>query len=422
MSAGFSNLAVPVSILDTDLYKLTMQQAVLRHFPTTQATYRFTNRDKNTLFSRQCVERFRTAVSQFTDLCLTPDEKQWLQETCPYLKTNYISYLSAYRFKPEQVRITYVPVTEDGMFGNVEITASGPWVETILWEVPLMACLSESYFQSVVTDWSYTGQEASAYSKGRALLEAGCSFSDFGTRRRRSYHAHEIVVKALIQASKDIHSKGALPITSNVHFAHKYGLIPIGTIAHEWFMGVAALKGYENANSVSMALWEEVYPENSALIALTDTFSSQAFFKDFVTDPERARRWTGLRQDSGDPFAFAPQVVEVYTSLGIDPREKRLIYSDSLSVDKALLLKRQATALGLESVSFGIGTFFTNDFKTASSGGTEKSKALNIVIKLASVDGHPCVKISDDLTKNTGDKATIDHVKSVYNLPLSTNS
>lgn len=134
-----------------------------------------------------------------------------------------------------------------------------------------------------------------------------------------------------------------------------------------------------------------------------------------MTEPERVRHWTGLRQDSGDPFAFAPRVVEVYKSLGIDHREKRLVYSDSLSVDKALRLKKQATELGLDhgthplllksppahrvSVSFGIGTFFTNDFKTTSSGGTEKSKALNMVIKLASVDGHPCIKISDDLTK-----------------------
>lgn len=98
-------------------------------------------------------------VTEFTDLRLTSDEKQWLLETCPYFKPNYISYLSKYRFKPEQVRVTYVPVTEDGMFGNVEIAASGLWVETIMWEVPLMACLSESHFQSTVTDWSYAGQE-----------------------------------------------------------------------------------------------------------------------------------------------------------------------------------------------------------------------------------------------------------------------
>lgn len=134
-----------------------------------------------------------------------------------------------------------------------------------------------------------------------------------------------------------------------------------------------------------------------------------------MTDPERARRWAGLRQDSGDPFTFGPRVKEVYESLGINPRDKLIIYSDSLNVEKAVRLRKQASELGLEkglyntiscisnaynhSVSFGIGTFFTNDFNTVSSGGTKRSKALNMVIKLSSVDGHPCIKISDDLTK-----------------------
>jgi len=256
-----------------------MQQAVLHHFPTVEATYRFTNRDKTTLFSRQSIERFRTAVSQFTDLSLTPDEREWLQESCPYFTPKYLNFLSAYRFKPEQVRITFVPVSADGLFGNVEIEAFGPWVETILWEVPLMASLSESYFQAVMTDWNDEKQYETAYAKGRALLEAGCVFSEFGTRRRRSYHTQDTVVQALVRASRDLaDSRGRMSGTSNVHFAHKYGVPPIGTIAHEWFMGVAAMQGYENTHSRSLDLWETVYPD-SALIALTDTFTSDAFFK-----------------------------------------------------------------------------------------------------------------------------------------------
>ncbi|KAG6840932.1 hypothetical protein C0991_003190 [Blastosporella zonata] len=178
---------------------------------------------------------------------------------------------------------------------------------------------------------------------------------------------------------------------------------------------VAAIKGYSNTHSVSLDLWEVVYPD-SLLIALTDTFTTDAFFKDFTSDESRARRWTGLRQDSGDPFAFAPRVKAMYESLGIDARQKAIVFSDSLSVDKAISLQKQTDELGLEKVSYGIGTFLTNDFRTASSGGTDKSKALNMVIKLASVDCKPCIKISDDLTKNTGDQATLEHVKRLYNL------
>ncbi|KAG6907090.1 hypothetical protein DXG01_010624 [Tephrocybe rancida] len=387
----------PESILDTDLYKLTMQQAVLHHFPNVEATYRFTNRDKSRLFSRQSIERFRTAVSQFTDLALTPSELTWLQETCPFLTPNYLSFLSSYRYKPEQVRITFVPASPDSLFGHVEIEAFGPWIETILWEVPLMATLSECYFSFVDTDWNYDNQEQSAYTKGRALLEAGCTFSEFGTRRRRSYQTQDLVVQSLTSASRAVPDKGRFSGTSNV----------------------AALEGYTQTHSVSLDLWEAVYRE-SLLIALTDTFTTDAFFQDFTSDPARAERWSGLRQDSGDPFAFAPRVKAMYAGLGIDARSKALIFSDSLSVDKAVRLQKQADELGLEKVSFGIGTFLTNDFSTASSGGTAKSRALNIVIKLSSVDSKPCIKISDDLTKNTGDKATVDHVKQLYNLPLST--
>ncbi|CAA7265593.1 unnamed protein product [Cyclocybe aegerita] len=415
MSASLTDLAVPLSILDTDLYKLTMQQAVLQQFPNVHSTYRFKNRSISTLFTRQSIERFRTAVSHFTTVQLTSAELSWLQAACPYFTSDYLDYLSTYRFKPEQVKVNYIPVSADQLQGRVEIDVVGPWVETILWEVPLMACLSESYFQSVFTDWGYAGQDELAYSKAQTLLSANCHFSEFGTRRRRSYQTQDIVLQALVRASREIPSSGGLSGTSNVHFAQKYDLTPIGTIAHEWFMGVSALKGYERANVTALKLWEEVYtPGTAPLIALTDTFTTTAFFKDFASDSELAHRWTGLRQDSGDPFTFGPRVKEMYEALGIPHASKTIIFSDSLDVDKCLKIKKQCDELGFAKVSFGIGTFLTNDFRVASTG--EKSKALNIVIKLASVGDKPCVKLSDDLTKTTGDQDTVDHVKRVYNL------
>ncbi|KAJ7475658.1 nicotinate phosphoribosyltransferase [Mycena latifolia] len=404
---------LPRSILDTDLYKITMQQAILRLFPGTQASYKFTMRDKSAVFTTEAFRVFQETVDHFGDLKLTESEHAYLKTTCPYLTDEYLLYLRDYRFKPtEQVHIKFVPTSADGATGLVEIDISGLWLETILWEVPLMACLSEVYFQFVVTDWNYDGQKALAYEKGRALLQGDCVFSEFGTRRRRSFETQDIVVESLVRAYKETESKGKLSGTSNVYFAHKYGIAPIGTIAHEWFMGVAALKGYEDANSIAMNLWEEVY-SNAPLIALTDTFSSEAFFKSFSSDKERAMRWHGLRQDSGDPFVFGIRVKEVFDSLGIDPSKKMVIYSDALNIDKALRLKEQATDLGL-NVSFGIGTFLTNDFKKTESPGV--SKALNMVIKLSSVDDRPCVKISDDLTKNTGDPQTVQMVKQIYNL------
>ena len=154
-----------------------MQQAVLHHFPDVQATYRFTHRDKDRFFSEQCIQQFCSSVSRqyhscpcstllhvspildFSGLSLKDSELDWLRKTCPFFKSPYLEYLSKFRFKPEQVKITFEPKSADGTYGNVEIEATGPWVETIFWEVPLMACLSEIFFQTVDTDWSYRGQE-----------------------------------------------------------------------------------------------------------------------------------------------------------------------------------------------------------------------------------------------------------------------
>ncbi|KAH7928289.1 nicotinate phosphoribosyltransferase [Leucogyrophana mollusca] len=413
------------SILDTDLYKFTMQQAVLHHYPNVAGAYRFTHRDKDVYFPRACIDAFREAISAFSDVALTPEEQSWLGETCPYFTAEYLTFLKEYRFKPEQVTVTFTPVSPDGNHGKVDIEARGPWRETILWEVPLMACLSELYFRIGSTDWSYDGQDGAlfdtgaidsstnrptenAFSKAQALLRAGCTFSEFGTRRRRSLRTQELVMSAIIRASKGNQGKGKFAGTSNAYFARKYGVPPIGTIAHEWFMGVAAIEGYDGASTMALKRWEQVYPKHLQ-ITLTDTFSTEEFDKD------RAHHWKTLRQDSGDPFVFAPRAKKMYEDLGIDISTKSIIFSDALDVEKALKLKEQCDELGF-SCSFGIGTFLTNDFKTLSSGGKDKSRALNMVIKLGTIDGKECVKISDELTKNTGDRATVESVKRRYGI------
>ncbi|KAF9267639.1 nicotinate phosphoribosyltransferase [Marasmius fiardii PR-910] len=418
-----SNLATPSSILDTDFYKLAMQQAVLQHFPSCQVSYRFTNRDKpHVLFSRACYESFANAVSHFQTIHLTPDERTWLTEKCLSFTPQYLEYLNNYRFKPEQVDIKFILVegcdSDLGPKGHIEITANGPWVETILWETPLMACLSETYFAIDDRDWNYDGQEELAFEKGQALLKAGCNFNEFGTRRRRSYKNQDIVVKGLVRASQETRGPGTLLGSSNVHLARLYDILPVGTVAHEWTMGIGALKGYENVHNLALEMWEQAYYKKMILLALTDTFSTEAFYKTFVKSPERAKRWDGLRQDSGDPFVYAPRAKEVYNAMGIDHTQKMLIYSDGLDVDKAIRLKKLTDKIGFKC-SFGIGTSLTNDFKKASSNGKEKSKALNIVIKLASVEGKPCVKISDELSKSTGDPATVTHVKKLFDLPVN---
>ncbi|KZT29231.1 nicotinate phosphoribosyltransferase, partial [Neolentinus lepideus HHB14362 ss-1] len=416
MASKSPDVVLPASILDTDLYKFTMQQAILHHFPDARAKYRFKNRDKDKgrYFTKTCYERFKSSVTHFADIFASDSELEWLHKACPYFTQDYLNYLRSYRFKPGQVKTTFVPVADSAEYGDIEIEAEGLWVETILWEVPLMATLSENWFLMVDTDWSYDGQAELAYEKGTKLLQAGCTFSEFGTRRRRSFKAHDIVMDGLMRASKDYSGSAKLSGTSNVYLAMKYGVNPVGTIAHEWFMGVAALKGYENCNGLALDLWEQVYP-GSLLIALTDTFSTEAFYKDFVKDTARARRWKAIRQDSGDPYVYAPRAKEIYTSLGIDYKEKMIVFSDALNMDKALGLKKQCDELGFPC-SFGIGTWLTNDFKKASSGGKEKSPALNMVIKLSEVNDKLCVKISDEIMKNTGEPSEVRKAKETFGL------
>lgn len=408
----------PRSILDTDLYKLTMQQAVLQHFPTANVTYRFTNRAKEMLFSRECFELAKQSVNRLSELQLQPNEAEWLRNNCPYFTEDYIAYLTSFRFRPEeQVRMELHVTSPPGANveeGYITMDINGLWAETILYEVPVMSILSEAFFLTVDRGWSYEGQEELACEKAKQLIQAGVSFSDFGTRRRRSYHGQDLVLGGLIRGNNELSGegfRGKLTSTSNPHFAMKHGLSTIGTIAHEWIMGIAAMRGYENSNGLALDYWEETYPttkSNVLHIALTDTFSTEAFNEDFKKDVERAKRWRGLRQDSGDPLAFIPKARAVYEFLGIDHRTKVIVFSDGLDVETAIKIQKAVDQEGFIG-AFGIGTFLTNDYKRLDNG--QKSKPLNMVIKLASAEGVPCVKISDDLTKNTGDPEIVSQIK-----------
>ncbi|GAA5986605.1 hypothetical protein JCM5350_008314 [Sporobolomyces pararoseus] len=426
------------SILDTDLYKLTMQRAVLETFPEVRVKYRFTNRGKQR-FTKKVHEAVLKAVENLSKLSLTTQEREWLEKRCPYFPASYLNYLEKFRFNPlNQVEINWVVEgkNEDGEdVGNFEIEIDGLWCETILYEVPLMSIISEAYFTEQEQSWDYVGQFENARSKGKELFTSGCIVSEFGSRRRRTQLAHDIIMRGLIAADKEYGSGagpsgagGKLAGTSNVHFAQKYDLNPIGTIAHEWIMGIAAFEGYDHCNGRAMDAWEKIYPDGSLSIALTDTFTTKPFFEDYVSDPKRANRWRGLRQDSGDPLVFLQAAKEVFLQVGADPKKKVIVFSDALDVEKCINLKKASDEAGV-GCSFGVGTQFTNDFKrvdepvkqeTPGEGSIrsegETSKALNMVIKLYKIQDEFCVKISDELTKNTGNPEAVKKIKEQFGL------
>lgn len=442
------------SILDTDLYKLTMQQAVLAHFPDAQVCYRFTNRSSEMRFTEKSVDKIRILIENLSKLFLTQEEEDWLKGICPYLKSDYLDHLRSYRFKPkEQIQIEFEREDKTNSetqkqtngssqpLGQIHITVTGSWADAILYEVPVMSIVSEVYFTDIDTQWTLRGQRALARKKGYTMVSSGIRYSEFGTRRRRSYETHKLVIQGLLRGEKDAFESeptcsGKLVGTSNVHFARLFGLAPIGTMAHEWTMGIAAIGGYDHANLRALQLWDAVYsppnflpnsPGHDLTIALTDTFSTRVFWQDLLSSEEGrqiAKRWRGIRQDSGDSKAFAKKAKEEYNLLDIDPASKVIIYSDGLDVSRCLDLASYSKQVGI-GASFGVGTHLTNDFRRDEDPGDPhnadpdddqwirnhensiKSKPLNIVIKLHSINGRNAVKISDELTKNTGDSEEI---------------
>lgn len=441
-----------ISFLDTDLYKLTMQCAVLKHYKDVPVTYSFTNRTPEKKLSRKAFQWLEEQIRRLGNISLSTEELQYLKEHCPYFTSAYLEFLSEFRLRPrEQVTATFLPVGEDTGaetdIGELDIKISGAWADTILYEIPLLALTSEAYFKFMDTDWTYDGQEEQAHEKGMRLLEAGCVFSEFGTRRRRDYHTQALVFRGLTKAHKEAQARGLsgkLSGTSNVHLAMRFGIPPVGTVAHEWFMGTAAIVGdYKISTEEALYHWVGCFGEGVLGIALTDTFGTPEFLKAFskpvrhlgepapqpqerkpsvadsfisavasLVKPHQEEKtyaeiFTGVRQDSGDPKQFVNTMRKFYDEQGIQDK-KVIVFSDSLNIDRCLEYKEVSEAAGFQP-TFGVGTFLTNDFVHKSTG--TKSAPLNIVIKLSSAGGRPAVKISDNIGKNTGDKETVDKVK-----------
>lgn len=389
------------SLLDTDLYKITMQAAILQHYPDTEVAYRFYNRYTTKSLNTAAFSWLKQQVAKLSRLQIQPDELKFLRSQCSYLPDSYYTFLGKLKLDPEkEVKLDFEESTR-----ALSVDISGSWVNTILYEIPILSLISEAYFRFVDTDWSYDGQKEQAAAKAQRLVKAGCTFSEFGTRRRRDYHTQDLVLQGLTSVTSGL---GGLAGTSNVHFAQKYNLKPIGTVAHEWFMGTAAITDdYVNANMVALNKWQDTYGDNLG-IALTDTFSTNAFLGGFTL--ELATSFAGVRQDSGSPEAFAGRIVQFYQDRGIDPATKSIVFSDGLNIDRCIQLLKLCQELDIKC-SFGIGTFLTNDFKTSSTG--DKSPAMNIVIKLSKANGQPAIKISDEMGKHTGDKELVKRVQDV---------
>lgn len=378
------------SILDNDFYKITMQNAVVKLFPNEKVKYEFINRGKHH-FPESFDAELRKSVNAMAELKLTKDEKKFLRETCPYLDLPYLDFLGGYHYDPSEVTIEQ---TEN----ELRVTVEGEWYRTILWEVPLLALISELHYE--MNNMERDSDEivvAKTLEKAEELNKLGVTFAEFGTRRRHSYKVHDLVVDTLVK-NKNTKFIGS----SNIHFAMKYGVKPIGTHAHEWFMFHAAEYGFKMANALSLEHWVDVYRGDLG-VALSDTYTTEVFFQQF--DKKFAKLFDGVRHDSGDPIEFAHKTIEHYKTNGINPLFKYIIFSDGLNMEKVAEITHACK--GKIGISFGIGTNLTNDVDV---------KPMNIVMKLVAAkaingDWIPTVKLSDERGKYTGDPKMIELAK-----------
>ena len=381
--------------LDTDFYKLTQMQAVLHNYPNAEVEWEFRCRNDEDL--RPYLSEIRQQIEQLADTSATADQIGFL-ERIPFMKADFIRFLSLFRFN-----MRYVQTGVEN--GQVFVRLRGPWLHVILFEIPLLAIISEVRNRARYPGVLLEQVSEQLYRKLDWLRKeasddelSGFQLADFGTRRRFSYRTQEEVVHILKREFP-----GRFVGTSNVHLAREYNLKPIGTMAHEWLMAHQQL-GPRLIDSQAAALqtWVQEY-RGQLGIALTDCITMDAFLRDF--DLYFAKLFDGLRHDSGDPLAWAEKAIAHYRRLGIDPQTKTLIFSDGLTFPAALSLYRQLHER--INVSFGIGTNLTCDIP-----GVEP---MNIVLKMISCNGEPVAKISDTPGKSQcKDESFLAYLRHVF--------
>ena len=308
---------------DDDLYKFTMCCAVIDNFPRAQVKYSFTDRD-DTIYPAGFADELSRQIAALEDVVITQE----------------------------------VQVRQDEA-GHLEIDIEGSWADTILLEVKILAIISELFyiFTGECRNFDYSAYYDKTYRKAERLLEAGCVYSDFGTRRRASFEAEDTVVRAMKDCSGSRQWPGRFVGTSNVYLAMKYDLIPVGTMAHEFICAIGGMYGPQMANHIAMDCWRNTF-RGALGTFLYDSFGWDIFSLNFSED--FANLFKGLRVDSGDNREQLMRIVDKYRSLGIDPRTKQVIFSNALDVDHAIEIQSYAT--NYCQPSFGIGTHFTNDF------------------------------------------------------------
>jgi nicotinate phosphoribosyltransferase len=384
------------SLLDTDLYKFTMMQVVLHHFPEAQAEYRFKCRTQGVDLTPY-IGQIEREVAGLCSRRFSRRELDYLR-SWRFFKSDFIDLLGLFHLDERFVRIAPAAVP-----GEIDIAIKGPWLHTILFEVPLLSIVSEVYFRNA--------QPAPDLAEGRRRLAAKVErinsvadpafrIADYGTRRRFSRTWQDEVVRTLKQGI------GAKFVgTSNVKLALDHALTPLGTMAHEYLQACQAVgPRLRDSQVFAFNTWAREYRGDLG-IALSDVCGMEAFLRDF--DLFFCKLFDGVRHDSGDPFEWGEKLIAHYQRMRIDPRSKVMVFSDSLDVPLAIRLFEYFK--GRSQTAFGIGTNLTNDLGY---------KPLQIVIKMTRCNGQPVAKISDEPSKSMDyDPSYVAYLREVFDVP-----
>jgi len=384
------------SLLDTDLYKFTMMQVVLHQFPAAQVEYRFRCRTPGIQLAPH-LEEISREIDALGELRFGDEELAYLR-SLRFMKSDFVDFLALFHFNRKYIRLSAGPAG-----GEIEITIRGPWLHTILFEIPVLAIVSEVYFRRT--------QPGADLAEGRRRLRAKIErvrqvdpalefkISDYGTRRRLSFGWHEEVIRTLKEEIPQ-----SFAGTSNVLLAMRHGVTPLGTLAHEYMQACQALgPRLRDAQIFALDKWAQEYRGDLG-IALSDTYGTEAFLRDF--DMYFCKLFDGARHDSGEPFAWGEKMIAHYQRNRVDPHSKTLIFSDQLSVPLAIEIAQRFH--GRARTAFGIGTNLTNDV------GFEP---INIVIKMTECNGQPVAKVSDAPGKTVStDPGYLAYLRQVYGL------
>ncbi len=407
------------SLLDTDLYKFTMMQVVLHQFPGAQVEYRFKCRNADvdpatgqaTRALAPLVNEIRDEIRSLCSLHFHDAELAYLQ-SLRFIKSDFVDFLGLFKLNEKYITVTPLPS------GDIDILIRGPWLHTILFEIPVLAIVNEVYFRNT--------QSLPNLMEGRQRLEqkieqlrgpslSDLKIADYGTRRRFSKAWHEEVLRVLVarlgtaqSPGKVAGTAGQLAGTSNVLFAMKLGLTPLGTMAHEYLQACQALgPRLRDSQIYAFESWAKEYRGDLG-IALSDVYGMSAFLRDY--DLYFCKLFDGARHDSGDPFHWGERMLDHYGRNRVDPRTKTLIFSDALTVPRIIELYQQFK--GRAQLAFGIGTNLTNDL-----GDAPAHVPLQIVIKMTRCNGQPVAKLSDAPAKNMcDDEKYLAYLRQVFDI------